>query len=95
MEKLTEYRAIAREVIDEYARYKPSYGQSDMSAVYDSDRDRYLLVSFGWNGDRPLGNSDRPSALPSIALFELFQKGDRPWLRKRSQGRSTLVEKKG
>jgi XisI protein len=52
MEKLTKYRSIARGVIDEYARYKPSYGQSDMSAVYDSDRDHYLLVSFGWNGDR-------------------------------------------
>ncbi|MCC3594878.1 MULTISPECIES: XisI protein [Microcoleus] len=52
MEKLTQYRSIAREVIDEYARYKPSYGQSDMAAVYDIDRDHYLLVSFGWNGDR-------------------------------------------
>lgn len=52
MEKLTHYRSIAREVIDEYARYKPSLGQSDMSAVYDRDRDHYLLVSFGWNGYR-------------------------------------------
>lgn len=50
MEKLTQYRNIAQQVIDDYARYKPSCGNIELSAV--SDRDHYFLVSFGWNGDR-------------------------------------------
>ncbi|HAZ47962.1 MAG TPA: XisI protein [Cyanobacteria bacterium UBA11369] len=52
MEKLSKYRAIARQVIDDYARYKPSFGNIDLSPVYDTERDHYLLVSFGWNGER-------------------------------------------
>jgi len=50
MEKLTQYRQIVQQVIDDYACYKPSYGNIELSAV--SDRDHYCLVSFGWNGDR-------------------------------------------
>ena len=49
---MSKYRAIARQVIDDYARYKPSCGNIDISPVYDTERDHYLLVSFGWNGER-------------------------------------------
>ncbi|HAJ62266.1 MAG TPA: hypothetical protein DCP31_26000 [Cyanobacteria bacterium UBA8543] len=38
MEKLSKYRAIARQVIDDYARYKPSCGNIDLSPVYDNLR---------------------------------------------------------
>ncbi len=48
--QLERYREIARNLISEYARYKPSHGDIELRAI--SDRDFYLLVSFGWSGDR-------------------------------------------
>lgn len=48
--QLNQYRAIAQNIIDEYARYKPSHGNIELQAI--ADRDSYLLISFGWNGYR-------------------------------------------
>lgn len=49
-DKLEKYREIALSIIHEYAGYKPSQGNIELAAI--SDRDFYLLISFGWNGDR-------------------------------------------
>jgi len=48
--QLESYPAIAREIIDDYARYQPSLGEIELRAIADGDS--YLLISFGWNGDR-------------------------------------------
>ncbi|MEC4983046.1 MAG: XisI protein [Oscillatoria sp. PMC 1068.18] len=48
--KLEQYREIAKNLINEYANYKPSLGNVELQAI--SDRDFYLLISFGWNGNR-------------------------------------------
>ncbi len=47
---LKQYQAIAQKIIDDYARYKPSRGNIELQAIADSNS--YLLISFGWNGDR-------------------------------------------
>ena len=47
--KLERYREIARSIVNEYALYKPYYGNIELQAI--SDRNFYLLISFGWQGD--------------------------------------------
>ena len=53
--KLEQYREIALSIINEYAGFKPSQGNIELQAI--SDRDFYLLISFGWNGDRRVHNT--------------------------------------
>ncbi|MDB9311899.1 XisI protein [Spirulina sp. CS-785/01] len=48
--QLERYQTIAREIVDDYARYEPSRGEIKLQAIADGDC--YLLISFGWNGDR-------------------------------------------
>jgi hypothetical protein len=52
MEKLTRYRGIVRNLIEEYASQKPSHGQIDSYPVIDSERDHYLAVQAGWDQRR-------------------------------------------
>ncbi|MEA5520450.1 XisI protein [Limnoraphis robusta] len=48
--QVESYQAISREIINDYARYQPSQGEIELRAIADGDS--YLLISFGWNGDR-------------------------------------------
>jgi XisI protein len=50
MEKLNRYQQIARNLIDNYAKYKPSYGDVELLAICQPDN--YLLIGVGWNGYR-------------------------------------------
>ncbi len=52
MDKLTRYREIARQVVEEYARYKPSHGEIDSYPVIDSIGDHYLAMQAGWDQHR-------------------------------------------
>ncbi|QSJ20583.1 XisI protein [Nostoc sp. UHCC 0702] len=52
MDKLAKYREIVREVISEYATYKPYHGQIDTGAIIDCERDRYQVLQVGWDGIR-------------------------------------------
>ncbi len=49
MDKLELYRAIARELIKKYSRIKPSYGEVEIEEIFDLERDRYQLLTIGWN----------------------------------------------
>ena len=49
MDKLTRYREIARRVVEEYARHKPSNGQIDSYPVIDPVGDHYMAVNVGWD----------------------------------------------
>jgi len=44
------FRKIAQDIINDYAGYKPSQGDIELRAI--ADQDSYLLISFGWNGER-------------------------------------------
>lgn len=52
MEKLTRYREIVRNLVEEYAGHKPSHGQIDSYPVIDPVRDHYLAVQAGWDRRR-------------------------------------------
>ena len=53
MDKLTGYRRAVENLIGEYASHKPSNGQIESEPLMDRERDRYELLSVGWDqGER-------------------------------------------
>src|SRR5258708_7346056 len=52
MDKLGRYRRVIRDVIKEYASYKPSNGQIETEAIIDAEKDHYAVMHVGWDGVR-------------------------------------------
>jgi len=52
MDTLNQYRQIIRNVLSEYVRLRYANGEIENEAVFDAERDRYLVVSVGWQGAR-------------------------------------------
>lgn len=57
MDTVARYRAIIRDVIEEYARIRPSHGQIDTEVLFDAEHDRYELMHVGWDGTRRVHGS--------------------------------------
>jgi hypothetical protein len=57
MDPFDRYREIVRRLIEEYASYKPAYGDIRTEAVVDRDRDHYEVVQLGWSGGRRVHGS--------------------------------------
>ena len=57
MDSLERYRQIVRQLIDEYARYKPSHGKIETEAIIDPQRDHYEVMHIGWDGQRRVHGS--------------------------------------
>jgi hypothetical protein len=49
MSKLDNYRHKIEQLLTKYARYKPSYGEVEIETIFDRERDRYQILSVGWN----------------------------------------------
>jgi len=49
LEKMPKYRAIVKQLLTEYAGYKPSHGDIEIQTIFDSDGDHYQVVALGWN----------------------------------------------
>ncbi len=49
MDKLDKYRRSIKSVFDEYAAIPYAHGDLTCEAVFDEVRDRYLLVTVGWD----------------------------------------------
>jgi hypothetical protein len=52
MDPVTRYRQAVRDLIAEYARFKPAHGQIETEIVIDPERDHYELLHVGWDGQR-------------------------------------------
>lgn len=52
MDKLERYRAIIEAVFNEYAAIPYAHGDLECEAVFDEARNRYLLVTVGWDRGR-------------------------------------------
>jgi hypothetical protein len=50
MDRLSEYRRIIRQVLADYAQYKPANGEIDMELVVDAERDHFEFLHVGWDG---------------------------------------------
>jgi ketopantoate reductase len=51
MEELKHYRKVIRELIEDYARNKPSIGDIEVEMVLDERNDHYELIHVGWHKD--------------------------------------------
>lgn len=52
MDKVTHYRQIIQQVIEQYAREMSHGNQVKILPIYDTQHDQYLLVSLGWSNKR-------------------------------------------
>lgn len=57
MDKLDHYRQVVRQVIEEYASYKPANGQIETEAIIDSEKDHYEVMHVGWDRHRRVHGS--------------------------------------
>ena len=57
MDTRTTYREIVKDVINRYARLRPSHGAIRLDTVFDEQQDHYALMQSGWDrGVRVRGN---------------------------------------
>lgn len=53
MDALNEYRTLIKQIFEEYSKVPYAYGDVQSECVFDTERDRYLLLTMGWeNGLR-------------------------------------------
>jgi hypothetical protein len=57
MAELDKYRAIIKSILNEYAQYKPSYGEIETEAIFDAEKDHYELVHVGWEDKKRVHGS--------------------------------------
>jgi hypothetical protein len=56
MDKLTKYRELIRTILTDLTVVPFAYGEIDISTVFDTEKDRYLVVNTGWKrNDRIYG----------------------------------------
>ena len=48
MDTLLKYRGIVKELLLDYAKLKPAYGEFDSRVIFDDERGSYALLEFGW-----------------------------------------------
>ena len=57
MDSATQYPAIVRQILQQYAQLKPSHGDIRLETVFDDRQNRYALMQVGWDrGRRIRGN---------------------------------------
>jgi hypothetical protein len=50
MDHISRYRNALRELINEYAQYRPARGEVQIEVIIDEANDHYELMYAGWNG---------------------------------------------
>jgi len=82
MDTLTRYREIVRDLLREYARYKPSYGEVTTEVIEDITHDHYELMHVGWHGQRRIHGS--------VIHIDLI--GDKVWVQHDGTSRPVAEE---
>jgi len=49
MEKLARYRQLVQQMLLEYGKHKPAYGDIEVETIFDTERDHYQIVHVGWD----------------------------------------------
>ena len=52
METLARYRELVQRVLEEYAAIPYANGDYERELIMDREKDRYLLLTLGWEGKR-------------------------------------------
>ncbi|NEO83463.1 MAG: XisI protein [Spirulina sp. SIO3F2] len=49
LRKVEMYRAIIRQLLGQYATYKPSHGEIEVHPIFDDEHNHYQVVGIGWD----------------------------------------------
>ncbi|NEO41515.1 MAG: XisI protein [Moorea sp. SIOASIH] len=49
LEKLQTYRSIIKQLLSQYASYKPSHGDIEIHSIFDTENDHYQVMAIGWD----------------------------------------------
>ena len=49
LEKIDKYRSIIKQILSQYATYKPSYGDINIQTAFDTENDHYQVIAIGWD----------------------------------------------
>jgi len=52
MDKLIKYRNLVQQLIEQYANYRPAYGDIEVETIFDAKHDHYQLVNVGWDDEQ-------------------------------------------
>jgi len=52
-----EYKEIIKQLILDYAKIKPTYGDIDREIVFDEERGHYELLNIGWDEKKRIHSS--------------------------------------
>ena len=66
MDTITQQRNAVKQVIERYAKFKPSHGDIRLDTVFDETHDRYALIQVGW---------DRGKRINGTLIYVTLQKG--------------------
>lgn len=82
MDKLTRYRKIVTDAVHDYAAFGTPPGDVRDEVVIDPDRDRYAVVSVGWDGHRRI----------HYTVIHLDIIGDKIWVQHDATDRPVAME---
>ena len=51
MDTRLKYQTLIKNILNEYAKYKPAFGEIDSRVSFDDEHGTYALLQVGWNGD--------------------------------------------
>ncbi len=49
---VNECRKIIKQILIEYSKFKPAYGDIETDVVFDNERNHYQMVHIGWESKR-------------------------------------------
>ena len=49
---VSECRKIIKQILIEYSKFKPAYGDIETDVVFDDERNHYQMVHIGWESKR-------------------------------------------
>lgn len=52
MDRRERYKELVKQLILDYGKIKPSYGDIDREVVFDEERGHYELLNVGWEGKK-------------------------------------------
>ena len=50
-ERIEQYRQYVIALVNQYASYKPRYGEVELEAITDREHNHYEVITVGWEGD--------------------------------------------
>jgi hypothetical protein len=57
MDRLDQYRAVIKRILQEYADFLPSYADVQAQTIFDDEHGHYVLFYTGWDGKRRVHGS--------------------------------------